>query len=442
MKINFKKHQRIIALIAFMFVIFLVFNLLDPLLLWDENAYLGNARSHLTTSNYTEDFRFPLLEWIIAAVWFITGESIFIAKLTIILFSLGIILLMYLISKEFFPENAFLLSSIFSFSFPFLFWGFRVYTEIPALFFIMLSFYLLTKEKTGIAGLIMGFAFLTKFQLAIFAFSAICIYLYKKEFKKTLIFSAFFIIAILPWLIYNYVVYHNFFWDFIAQYKMVISGTSWQYVDKGMINLFYSIGLMVLFLPFGIYSMSKNLKKKKANVLILLFYTILSFIYYNFFVKAKDIRYYLFYTPFLIIISYEGFNCLKKLKKLGLILIIFSMVLGLTAGIVAISKAGYCSRSGAIIQSIEYLRPLVNQNDTVISNYWPWPGYYLNVKAFSVWTDDLDELNLIYHHKYFAINDRVGYPADLKIFNSTKVKLEKELIGKCGDKSWIYRNTA
>ena len=132
--------KRMIVLILAIFALLTLISILDPLLLWDENAYLANARSHLTQANFTESFRFPFLEWIITAIWFVTGESILIARLAMILLSLATIYFVYLISKDFFPKQAFWITLIYSVSVPFLFWAFRIYTEVPTLLFILISF--------------------------------------------------------------------------------------------------------------------------------------------------------------------------------------------------------------------------------------------------------------------------------------------------------------
>ena len=57
-------------------------------LIWDEPVYLGNAKSHIGESHFTEDFRFPLLEYVISLSWTVFGESVLIAKYVAIFFTL------------------------------------------------------------------------------------------------------------------------------------------------------------------------------------------------------------------------------------------------------------------------------------------------------------------------------------------------------------------
>src|SRR5438445_1485505 len=130
----FKRIRKINPIFLFLFALFLLllfFNFLNLPLLWDEAAYLGNARSHISVSNFTEDFRFPLLEWLVASVWLITGESIFFARLLVIALAILSSYLFYLISLNYFSKRASLFATIFfSISSLILLWGLRVYADV------------------------------------------------------------------------------------------------------------------------------------------------------------------------------------------------------------------------------------------------------------------------------------------------------------------------
>ena len=264
--------KKLLVLLAFLLAFFVLFTLIDSLLLWDENAYLGNARSHLTQSSYTENFRFPLLEWIITAFW-LAGESIFLAKLAVILFSLGTVVLVYLIADGMFKKRAFWLTLIYSFSYLFLYWGFRIYTEPVMLFFILLSFYLLIKNNYWLAGIFAGLAFLAKFPSAIFALSVFLFLIYKKGFKNSALFSLLFLLSLVPWLSSNHITHGNILWDFIQQYNIVEAYTVAQPFFDGLKSLFSSIGLLIIFLPFGFYSLLKKKIKYAEPMLLFSFLT-------------------------------------------------------------------------------------------------------------------------------------------------------------------------
>ena len=141
-KHNFLK-KPINYLLFFILLLFLFLQYQNPLLLWDENAYLGNARAHISNSYFTEDFRFPLLEYFISGFWLILGESIFAARLFMILCSLLTIYVFYLIAEYYFPKKGFYCTILFSLNPIFLKWGVYVYPNMLGLLLITTAYYFL-----------------------------------------------------------------------------------------------------------------------------------------------------------------------------------------------------------------------------------------------------------------------------------------------------------
>jgi len=268
----------IVALLVLSLVLFLWLNSLNPVLLWDENVYLGNARSHIKQSYFIEDFRCPLLEYIIAGVWLIIGESVFIAKLTIIFFNLGSIFVFYLISKRLFKQ-AFLPTILFALSSEFVYWGFRVYGDSVAVFFILLSLYLFIKEKNILyilSGLFAAFSFLSRFPLALFAISIGIYCLIKRKWKPLILFSIGFVIGILPWLIYNMIIYKNPLWDVFALYSAVEQYTCAQPAWLLLGYIVQNLSILILFLPTGIIGIINKRKKKEFDFWIIIIIYLIS----------------------------------------------------------------------------------------------------------------------------------------------------------------------
>lgn len=106
-KIKKSKKTGIIIILLMFLLLFILLIFQNPSLLWDENVYLGNAKSHIGLSNFTEDFRFPLIEYLIAGIWLITGENIFIARLLIVFLSLAGLFFFYLIMNLLFKKEKF-----------------------------------------------------------------------------------------------------------------------------------------------------------------------------------------------------------------------------------------------------------------------------------------------------------------------------------------------
>ncbi|MDO8740145.1 MAG: glycosyltransferase family 39 protein [Candidatus Woesearchaeota archaeon] len=445
-----KKHH-IFILLAFFLALFLILNFIDPVLLWDENVYLGNARSHIAQSNFTEDFRFPLVEYIIAFFWLFTGESIFIAKLIMIFFTLATIYVFYLIAKENFEhKHALFITALFSICPLMIEWGSKIYTEIPALFFLILSFYLLMKQKSRfialfviIAGILSGLSFMAKFPNALFGLAAAVFFIFFKEYRKLIYFSTGSIIALLPWLIYNFITYKNPLWDLVMQMSVIAQYTVNEPIMQQIANFFVVMAALSIFLPFGIHPL---IKKRKENW-IMIFYTIIFFAYYLFFVRLKFSRYYLADLAFLFILCYAGFLFLmEKIKDVQYrrffyaAVIVFAILTAILFGFDKISSRGSCEKDGAIIQSADYLKEFAPKDRYVISNFWPWFGYYGNFRIQSIWSEDIDALIDQFQPSYFAYNNLVGVPFNRTTLDeNNRLKLEKHIDGECSQEAYIYR---
>jgi len=440
------KNKAIYILLFFLLILFLVFNYIDPFLLWDENVYLANARSHISSTNFTEDFRFPLLEYIIAVVWFFTGESIFIAKLIMIFFTLASIYFFYLIVKEYFNKKNVLLATIlFSLSPLIISWGFKVNTDIPAMLFMSISYYLIIKQIDNVeflAGIFFALSFLTKFPFALFGIAIFIHFIIRKEFKKLLLFFSGFFLALIPWMLYNYIHYFNILWDLVIQYSVVKTYTTLEPILKQIINLFYIIGILILFIPFGI----SGLIKEKKNYIIIFIYCILFIIYYFFITKAKIIRYYFSILPFLYIVIYSGIMQISKrinqdsVKKIMYAIITASVILIIIPPIISITKRGFCTKDGATSNAISYMQLNKDDYTSVISNIWPYFGYYNNIKTYSLWTDNLGLQLGRYKPDYIIYHDRDGLLFNKnQLSQNNKLKLEKEIKGKCNEQIFIYK---
>jgi len=459
LEMEIKDKKEFIALAIFLaalFVFFIILNNINPLLFWDENIYLGNARSHITQSNFTEDFRFPLLEYILALVWFFTGESIFVARLIIIIFTLASVFFLYLISKKFLPKNlSFLLCILFSLCPIVLLWGFHAYSDTPAMFFIILSFYFILKLENknilfiALSGFAAALAFLTRFPAALFALSLSLYFVFNKKFKALGIFILFFFIALIPWLIYNKIIYGNLIWDFQEQYFVISKWTFAEPVMKQINNLFSSLGYFIPFLMlFGISALTR--KKHKFNFLILI-YTIISFIYYFFFVNLKLSRYYLSFLPFIFLLSFQGLFWFKSRRNKAIRFLFIFLTIALIINAVFIFndfvketvKRSLCDVSGSMPRAIDYLSQyefVSNGTNPIFSNSWPWFGYYLNVNASSIWTENITELIEFYDPDYFVhSNQRSEFYYKNVLDNARELKLERVFSDECDQVISIYK---
>ncbi len=411
-------------------LLLLVLSYFDPLTLWDENAYLGNARSHIANASYTENFRYPLLEFIVAGAWKITGESIFVARIIAILFYLGTVYLFYLLSKKYFKKNE-LLTIFFAFSPLMIYWGFRVYTDIPSLFFIMLSFYFMDKSYllAGIAG---GLGFVTRFT-AVLYIGAITLYLFSiKKIKKSFVYLCGVAIIIIPWLIRNYVLHGNPIWDFMTYNSMNNIYNTFKSPLPFLLDLIIYGNIFLIILIIAIRKLVKNDKFRA-----MLIYISVYIIYIAFISHVKESRYIIGILPFVFILGWSGIMSIKK-KNIRNTLILAIAVISfclLINTLFSINREFYCDRNSSILQTIHYFDDEHNIN--IISNVWPWFGYYNNFGVHAIYMQNITELINENHPKYFVYTEGRGDPFNETLLNST-LHQTNQFFGICRDVTTIY----
>lgn len=400
----------------------------NTVLLWDENAYLANAKSYFEEVNYAEDFRFPFLELFIVPVWFLFGISNLAAQIIMVLFSVGTLLLFYLLSNFYFKRwwISFSLLVFFAFSKIFLFWSFRVYTDIPSLFFLLLSWYLFLyhwkfEQKNNwllfFSGIAAMFAFYTRFPAGV-ALALGLIPLFYKQWRHFLFFAFGALTVFIPWSIRNVVLYNNPIWDLIAQYSVIATYNATQPLSMLLFFIYLSFGLSLLFIPFSFLKLFKERFFRNYQSLILICLIVIP--YYFFFVSLKLERYVLALFPLILFLIGIGFDYLSSLKffkdKYYYFLLVFVFILFLSLTLInngvdyfKYEKSSiYCQKNSSLQQSIDYAKKHIPKSDLIISNAWPWFGYGGNFRVMAPWTDDVLELLifervhgwLFLHNKY------------------------------------------
>lgn len=426
------KQQRLLVFLALILFLFLTFFVQQKTtqLLWDEPVYLSNARSHLEHTYFTEDFRFPLLEFFIAGMWGLTTISVPLAQILIILFSLGSILLFSYISKQFFSTQKwhYLTLLLFAASPLLVWWGFRIYTDIPALFFLLASiacYFAYEKEKKPYWLLLAGFstslAFLARYSAAIFALYIFVRLIMKKNYKGLLFFILGNIVFLGTWMTYNFFNYGNPFWDLLEQIHIIRLYTSFQ-PPKILLSFLWKhlIVLLLGIIPF-------IWRYKKIEKYYLLTYLIIfSLTYYLFFVGLKLERYVLFLYPFLLLMSLKGFEeltlTIKKTYRLPLFFFILfiSVILLSFLHVQQLSTLNedvvLCKGEGAMKESITFVEEFIPEGDLIISNNWPWYGFYGNHRVRSTWSNNITEVLGDDSHATLILYNKMGLDTSSLMF--------------------------
>ena len=169
-------------------------------------------------------------------------DDVFVtAKLFSVFFATGIVLLSFYIVKNIFNKQVALLAQTLIAITPF----FHVeaiitHGEILPVFLIFFSFYFITKKKLSkrdviLCGIFLGLASMLRYQAAIVAISCLPFFLiqYKKiHLSKTILFSIFFIIALSPLLIFNFLTFGTFIESepsyFFLHFSEFENNTAWE----------------------------------------------------------------------------------------------------------------------------------------------------------------------------------------------------------------------
>ncbi len=302
---------------------------------WDSSVYVGMGKYVYSFGKVGlfESSRPMIWPLILGFFWKFGLNYILFGKLFVIFFSLGILLLTYLIAHELFNKKIAVISSLFlSLSSTFFLFGNVLHTEIPSTFFVLLGFYFFVKKKYNFSGLSLGMAFMIRF-FQIFAFIPLFLLLIylamkkKESFRKLIDFSSFFLIPVAPYLTLNFI--DNPFYPFLLQ-SWMSKYTGWVFSQP---FCFYFINLvkenvLVLFSILALIFIFKKHDFKKISLAIVFLFI---FIPYNL-VSHKEMRLLITALPFLYILTSYGLvyfiNLFNKNKNLllALLLIVFLII--------------------------------------------------------------------------------------------------------------------
>lgn len=371
-------------LLAFL-LLFLSLSVAFPYLLWDEASYLSNAKSFIGEKNYFEDVRPPALPWLVGAFWLITGKSLLVAKLITIALTLFCIYMFYRITEFYFKKSRIFLTALFGLSPLILYWGFRLYTDIASIAFVLLAFYWIKKERHTLAGAATVVAALFRFITGIFGVAVVLAFLLKKEWKNSGDFIIGGLIAAAPWLVYNSLVYNNPIYDL---QRNIITTEQWtssvaQPFYLQLANLALILGPFLIPLAIGAIAFFRKWKQKDR--LLILTYLVIFVAVFFFFVHVKLSRYWITILPFLYILVWQGVEKINLKKSIKYLFLVLSAIVILLPSMIVLQADNLCSYP--VYQSISWTKERISANDTIISDFWPYFGFYTEARVSSPWKD-------------------------------------------------------
>ena len=134
--------------------------------LWDGSVYLLMGKSLFSqgASGLWEPYRPLLWPAMLGFFWKLGADPVIWGKVLQTAFSLGSVIVVYLIGKHLFSRRTGLMAAAFlSFSPTYFSWGNYLYTGIPSTFFGLIAVYLILRRRYFLSGLFAGFAFAARF---------------------------------------------------------------------------------------------------------------------------------------------------------------------------------------------------------------------------------------------------------------------------------------
>ena len=133
----------------------------------DGTVYLMNAHDWLNNEPLDENYRPPLISWIIAGIWYITGESWVLVKGLQAVFTVSAGVVLYILLRKYKGNTfAFGVSTLTMINGPVFYFSTQILTEGLSLFFLVLSMYFLKSRKEKywfLAGITIALTFASRY---------------------------------------------------------------------------------------------------------------------------------------------------------------------------------------------------------------------------------------------------------------------------------------
>ena len=458
-------------------------------LVWDEAAFLGNARRVWGESKYTEDFRNPLLPFIIGTSWLVAGESVFAGRMVSVLAGVAAILLTYALARHH-TRHAIWLVVLVATNTQFLFWSGFAYAEILTIACTLLGAYLFERAETarrdepstgrqearrearqGLrrqeggwralsrgawwylgVGVAFGLGFLARFAGAIIILTVGAYLLLRdvgrRSLKRTLFFAVGILLPVLPWMLNNYRLHANPFWDAQTQATTIATYTTAQPLALLLVPLLVGSLAFFVIIMFGAL-----FGARRPQPMELLWWSnfVLFLLLHAFIIRLKFARYSLALLPFLVILAAYGLGSAERPSQPSwrrLLTRWMTLALLLLVLLSAVPSAISFFHEKERLQVCDELVPLsvkvldgILREDALVdpvlgSNIWVYFGYLNNVNVFSLYTPEWEVYMREVAPDYILYQDTDGLAFDEDILRGLErdgtLLPAQQIRGACG----------
>jgi len=313
--------------------------------IWDAYVYLANAQGFLMGRTPNDPYHFfellrpPLVPYIIALVWAVTGVSYNAAALIQPIFTVASAFVFFLLLKEMFGlKPAFIGSLLLLVAPEIFFWTNQILVHGEVLFFMITAYYFLWRGVHGrgryslqLAAGAVALATLTRYTIVLFVpvFLLILLpvlvvsYRRRKEYSwiDVGVMGLIFLLVWMPWLAWNYMYTMNTLASVLAGVQFLSGNVEpWYFYIVNMSELLTIPGCILLLVGLVDWKTIRD----KARLFLLLWLVV--FFAFSSLIQHKEIRYILDYAPPLVAFATLGVCRIigrlpSKTKILGWILV-------------------------------------------------------------------------------------------------------------------------
>ncbi|MBS3076864.1 hypothetical protein J4233_01195 [Candidatus Pacearchaeota archaeon] len=352
---------------------------------WDFAAYVINAKYFFHGGDYMEVYRAPLASLLLGPLLIFgkLGEFVYVFFVSVLFLIANTKLSDSLHQKYFYKYNTskeqlrtiFYILSLNGFV---IFHGTLVGTELLALSFfeLFLAYFIANKYS----GHFLALAVLSRYNFMIF----FPLQLFNKKPKKIILNVLLFFAVLLPWLVFNYVKWGNFFTSIVDSYFLNVFSRQDLVQPFNFYDILLSLNWTIPLMIIGIFIALKSFRtNKKQSLIPLLFLTILAVIIYDYATTPFKIARYLFsislpaafFSTMAILYLKEKFPKINKLVASFLFLIfIFSIV-----SVISIYQIKNLDDYGKIyVDASEKIEELNLTHCAIRTSHWIPMYYYTN----------------------------------------------------------------
>lgn len=292
------------------------------------------------------------------------------------------------------------------------FWAQTIHPDTLQILFIELAILIVILKNnlwtivvsTTVLGLAFGIKYSSIFLLPFMALLSLWHFGFK-NYKKWLLYSiGLFMLFTMIWLISNPYVYSNFdtfIEDFIYESQHIkyghgkaenTNGIYWFVNVYKELGLYHSVVLSLGLLLFAISFkkiLSQYSQQLQSILIILVIYTVTTFLYLYIEVNMRRIRYLFHILPFIYLFSALGYMYfIQQLKQKNYALLIYTAILivTLTTATHTIRNSTDMSKKGQhnYIKAYNFIKNHYDENQFVVADYYSYVGKYFK-KYKSVW---------------------------------------------------------